>query len=72
MTMDNGAEVLAKIPNPNVGSTFYTTASEVATQNFVSILFTSEFNSSPDVYPVGPRGFELSRTAYTCILLGST
>ncbi|KAH6719806.1 hypothetical protein BKA61DRAFT_667720 [Leptodontidium sp. MPI-SDFR-AT-0119] len=35
MTMDNGAEVLAKIPNPNVGSTFYTTASEVATQNFV-------------------------------------
>ncbi|CZT52708.1 uncharacterized protein RSE6_14068 [Rhynchosporium secalis] len=35
MTMDNGAEVLAKIPNPNVGSTFYTTASEVATRNFV-------------------------------------
>ncbi|KAG4444105.1 hypothetical protein IFR05_000458 [Cadophora sp. M221] len=35
MTMDNGAEVLAKIPNPNVGSTFFTTASEVATRNFV-------------------------------------
>ncbi|TVY82477.1 Altered inheritance of mitochondria protein [Lachnellula suecica] len=35
MTMDNGAEVLAKIPNPNVGSAFYTTASEVATRNFV-------------------------------------
>ncbi|PVH72795.1 hypothetical protein DL98DRAFT_470064 [Cadophora sp. DSE1049] len=35
MTMDSGAEVLAKIPNPNVGSAFYTTASEVATRNFV-------------------------------------
>ncbi|TVY42581.1 Altered inheritance of mitochondria protein, mitochondrial [Lachnellula occidentalis] len=35
MTMDNGVEVLAKIPNPNVGSAFYTTASEVATRNFV-------------------------------------
>ncbi|KAH7356964.1 hypothetical protein BKA65DRAFT_580178 [Rhexocercosporidium sp. MPI-PUGE-AT-0058] len=38
MTMDNGAEVLAKIPNPNVGSAFYTTASEVATRNFANNL----------------------------------
>jgi hypothetical protein len=36
MTMDNGVEVLAKIPNPNAGSAFYTTASEVATRSFVS------------------------------------
>jgi hypothetical protein len=36
MTMDNGVEVLAKIPNRNAGSAFYTTASEVATRNFVS------------------------------------
>ena len=35
MTMDNGAEVLAKIPNPNAGPAFYTTASEVATRHFV-------------------------------------
>ncbi|TVY92124.1 Altered inheritance of mitochondria protein, mitochondrial [Lachnellula willkommii] len=35
MTMDNGVQVLAKIPNPNAGSAFYTTASEVATRNFV-------------------------------------
>ncbi|KAK0119874.1 Phosphotransferase enzyme [Cadophora gregata] len=35
ITMDNGVEVLAKIPNPNVGSAFFTTASEVATRNFV-------------------------------------
>lgn len=35
MTMDNGAEVLAKIPNPNAGPAFYTTASEVATRDLV-------------------------------------
>jgi hypothetical protein len=35
MTMDNGAEVVAKIPNPNAGPAFYTTASEVATRHFV-------------------------------------
>ncbi|TVY51693.1 Altered inheritance of mitochondria protein 9, mitochondrial, partial [Lachnellula cervina] len=35
MTMDNGLQVLVKIPNPNAGSAFYTTASEVATRNFV-------------------------------------
>ena len=35
MTMDNGAEVLAKIPNPNAGPAFCTTASEVATRHFV-------------------------------------
>ncbi|KAL2061038.1 hypothetical protein VTL71DRAFT_9090 [Oculimacula yallundae] len=35
MTMDNGAEVLVKIPNPNAGPAFYTTASEVATRQFL-------------------------------------
>ncbi len=38
MTMDNGVEVLAKIPNPNAGPAFYTTASEVATRHFVYAL----------------------------------
>lgn len=35
--MDNGAEVLARIPNPNAGPAFYTTASEseVATRHFI-------------------------------------
>lgn len=36
ITMDNGAEVVAKIPNPNAGPAFYMTASEVATRHFVS------------------------------------
>ncbi len=36
LTMDNGMEVLAKLPNPCAGPSFYTTASEVATRTFVS------------------------------------
>jgi hypothetical protein len=35
LTMNNGREVLAKIPHPNAGPAFYTTASEVATRQFV-------------------------------------
>ncbi|KAL8650303.1 MAG: hypothetical protein Q9210_003899 [Variospora velana] len=33
--MDNGAEVFAKLPNPCAGPLFYTTASEVATREFL-------------------------------------
>jgi hypothetical protein len=36
--MDNGSEVFAKLPNPIAGPAFYTTASEVATREFVSFL----------------------------------
>ncbi|KAL2071900.1 hypothetical protein VTL71DRAFT_13135 [Oculimacula yallundae] len=35
ITMDNGAEVFAKLPNPSAGPSFYTTASEVATRKFL-------------------------------------
>lgn len=35
MSMDNGREVVAKVPNPNAGIPHLTTASEVATMNFV-------------------------------------
>ncbi|KAI9751507.1 MAG: hypothetical protein M4579_006043, partial [Chaenotheca gracillima] len=34
LTMDNHIEVFAKLPNPNAGPQFFTTASEVATRNF--------------------------------------
>ncbi|KAJ5086507.1 phosphotransferase enzyme family protein [Penicillium alfredii] len=34
-TMDNGAQVVGKVPNPNAGRAHYTTASEVATMDFV-------------------------------------
>lgn len=36
LTMDDGNEVVAKIPNPNAGPSFYMLASEVATRHFVS------------------------------------
>jgi len=39
LTMDNGAQVVAKIPNPNAGTPHFTTASEVATMDFVSFVF---------------------------------
>ena len=36
LTMDDGKRVIAKIPYPNAGRPHYTTASEVATMDFVS------------------------------------
>lgn len=35
LTMSNGDELVARVPNPNAGPVFYTTASEVATRHFV-------------------------------------
>jgi hypothetical protein len=35
MTMDNAAQIVAKVPNPNAGMSHYSTASEVATMDFV-------------------------------------
>jgi hypothetical protein len=35
LTMDNGSQVVAKVPNPNAGIPHFTTASEVATMDFV-------------------------------------
>lgn len=39
MTMDNGMEVLAKLPNPNAGPAHFTTASEVATRQILRDVF---------------------------------
>ena len=38
LVMDNGSVVIARIPNPNAGPPFKSTASEVATMDFVSTL----------------------------------
>lgn len=35
-TMHDGTQVVGKVPNPNAGRAHYTTASEVATMDFVS------------------------------------
>jgi hypothetical protein len=38
LTMDNGTQVVAKVPNPNAGILHFTTASEVAIMDFVCSL----------------------------------
>ena len=38
LTMDDGNQVVGKIPNPNAGKPHFTTASEVATMDFVSLI----------------------------------
>ncbi|KAL4793714.1 hypothetical protein BDV19DRAFT_366118 [Aspergillus venezuelensis] len=43
LSMNNRKEVVAKLPNPNAGPAFYTTASEVATRQFVGICFPPKF-----------------------------
>ena len=39
MTMEDGMQVVAKVPNPNAGRAHFTTASEVATMDFVRTPF---------------------------------
>jgi hypothetical protein len=39
LVMDNGLVAIARIPNPNAGPAHNTTASEVATMDFVSFLY---------------------------------
>lgn len=43
LTMDNDMVVIAGIPNPSAGPAGYTTASEVATMDFVSDLASSRY-----------------------------
>lgn len=41
LTMNDGKEVIAKIPNPNAGHPHFVTSSEVATMEFVSIYYST-------------------------------
>ena len=38
LVMDNGKVAIVRVPNPNAGPAYYTTASEVATMDFVCYL----------------------------------
>lgn len=40
LTMDNGCEVFAKLPNPNAGPARFTIASEIATRKLVRLPIT--------------------------------
>ncbi|KAI9923366.1 hypothetical protein MW887_010469 [Aspergillus wentii] len=59
MSMDNGREVVTKVPNPNAGIPHFTTASEVATMDFArKVLETPapcvySWNSQAKSHPVG-------------------
>ncbi|XWX01115.1 hypothetical protein V2A60_009140 [Cordyceps javanica] len=59
MSMDNGREVVAKVPNPNAGIPHFTTASEVATMDFARNFLDTPaprvytWNSRAESHPVG-------------------
>lgn len=42
LKMNDGKEAVARVPNPNAGDKYFTTASEVATMNYVSCGFFSD------------------------------
>lgn len=46
MTMEDGREVVVKVPNPNAGLPHFTTASEVATMDFVGLVSNSTLKES--------------------------
>ncbi|PWY82770.1 hypothetical protein BO83DRAFT_395824 [Aspergillus eucalypticola CBS 122712] len=52
LTMDNGEQIVARLPNPNVGPAFFTTASEVASRHFMP----------------GPRVLGHSGPAHLCLV----
>ncbi|TAQ90282.1 hypothetical protein B7494_g1372 [Chlorociboria aeruginascens] len=57
LTMDNGAEVVARVPNPNAGPSFYAIASQVATRHFLRAVLNLPvpriYASSTDPFAVG-------------------
>lgn len=53
LSMEDGREVVAKVPNPNAGIPHFTTASEVATMDFVSPFPTPSIPSLANVTHLG-------------------
>jgi len=49
MSMNNGREVVVKVPNPNAGVPHFTTASEVATMDFVNSSWTPSLANMTDL-----------------------
>ncbi|KAG6318323.1 hypothetical protein E4U22_005507 [Claviceps purpurea] len=57
LALDNGKEVVAKIPNPNAGQPHFTVASEVATMKFAREVLNTDL---PEVYDWCSRAEETS------------
>lgn len=71
LTMNNGEEVLAKIPNPNAGSAFHTIASEVATRQFVSTVIFIRLISHINLVLAAAGSVRFSGASYTHIFTRS-
>ncbi|KGO76261.1 Aminoglycoside phosphotransferase [Penicillium italicum] len=56
LTMEDGKEVIAKLPNPNAGYQYFTTASEVATMDYVRSVLNIP---TPTVYAWSPSTEEI-------------
>jgi hypothetical protein len=67
LTMDDGAQVVAKLPNPCGGRPHFTTASEVATMDYVSLLALSRGLASTDLK--GAQRTRRARTQSVCMVL---
>ncbi|OOQ91447.1 phosphotransferase enzyme family protein [Penicillium brasilianum] len=69
MSMDDGQEVVAKVPNPNAGVPHFTTASEVATMDFARRVLDTPvprvyaWNSQARTHPVGAEFIIMDKVA---------
>ncbi|KAM5445163.1 hypothetical protein MaudCBS49596_007799 [Microsporum audouinii] len=66
LTMDNGKEVIGKVPNPNAGPAHLTTASEVATMDFARNVLQTPV---PQVYAWNSRVNEANRVGAEYIIM---
>ncbi|KAM5429568.1 hypothetical protein McaMca56_006962 [Microsporum canis] len=66
LTMDNGKEVIGKIPNPNAGPAHLTTASEVATMDFMRNVLQTPV---PQVYSWNSKANEENRVGAEYIIM---
>lgn len=67
LQMDNGSSVIARIPHPIAGPRHYTTASEVATMEYVRIEHdVSGIISLTDPGPYNPRSTNTSSICLEC------
>lgn len=75
--MDDGREIIAKIPNPNAGQAHFTTASEAATIDYVRLLLSAALmnaNTNPyyrsEMFFISQRHVYMAGAARQTILLG--
>ncbi|BCR96680.1 phosphotransferase family protein [Aspergillus luchuensis] len=63
ITMDDGHEIIAKLPNPNAGRPHFTTVSEVATMDFLPVLRVYTWSSRTSENPLGAEYIIMEKQA---------